>query len=135
MADLSQTAANVQPGANAVLEPITFGGTVTAGMPLYKDTSDNKWKPADADAEASSMARCIAMCGGADGQRGIGQFAGDFNPGATVAVGETYVVSTTAGGIAPEADLLSGDFNTVIGVGISTSQIRLGFVRSGVAHA
>ena len=60
---------------------------------------------------------------------------GTINPGATVAVGQTYVVSATAGGIALESDIGSGVFMSLIGIGISTSQIKLASLNTATAHA
>jgi hypothetical protein len=65
--------------------------------------------------------------------------AGDIAIGATVGVGTVYVLSATPGGIAlgcpGVTDVVTGGtfFTSVLGVGISTSQIRVGIVVGGVA--
>ncbi len=134
MADLSVTAGSVIPGTGAQYERATSGATITAGQLLYKDTSDsNKAKLADCDAEASAVLWGVAMNGASSGQKVTIQTAGDFNPGATATIGEVYVVSSTAGGIAPIGDLLTGDYVTILGVATTASNISMAKKTSGVA--
>lgn len=138
MADITTTAANVLAGSDAKKTRVTAGATVTAGKALYRDSADNKYKLADADAEATAACDGIALTGGADGQPIIiarPSLGGTINLGATLAVGQTYVVSTTAGGIAPISDLGSGDFATIIGVATSTSILKFGYLAPKVAKA
>jgi hypothetical protein len=54
---------------------------------------------------------------------------------AALAAGQVYVVSTTAGGIAPVADMGAGDFVTVLGIGTSTTVLKIGIIQSAVAKA
>ena len=50
MADVSVTAASVVKTATTIFGIGVAGGTVTAGQPVYQDTTaSNKLKPADAD--------------------------------------------------------------------------------------
>ncbi len=137
MAALSQTAANVVAGTGSVRQAGTFGGTITAGMPLYRDAGDaNKLKAARANAAATAVCVGIALNGGANGQPGDYQSSGQVNLGATLAVGETYCVSdAVAGQIVPIGDLGSGDYVTILGVAISTSLLQLDIHVSGVAKA
>ena len=137
MADLTITASQVQP---ADLSAHTFegvaGAAITAGQPLYKDSTDgNALKPADADAAASARCVGIAVAGAADGQPVRYQRTGDvtLGAGAAMTVGTVYVVSATAGGIAPLADLASGDYVSILGVAISASVLRLNLLNSEVA--
>ena len=136
MADLTITAANVVKGATAKVLQGTYGATVTAGQTVYADAADNgRFKPADADA-ATAAARAtagIALNSGSAGQPADIQTDGLITIGGTVTVGEIYVQSATPGGIAPAADLVTGDSVTVLGVGVSASQIDLNIHRSGVA--
>lgn len=127
MADITVTAANVAAGANASTEIGTAGVTVTAGQLLYKDSTDSSHlKLADADAsQATAQLVGIALHGSLDGQPLKFQVEGDCNPGATVAVGTTYVVSGTAGGIAPIADLASSDYTSILGIATTTSNIEI----------
>lgn len=135
--DLSITAANVQPGTNPAYEDGTAGASITAGQALYRDASDsNKWKLADANASATIAAcRGLATHGASSGQPIRVQTGGGINPGATVAVGELYVVSSTAGAICPASDLTTGWYTCIIGIGTTTSNIDLYIKPGGVAHA
>lgn len=138
MVDLTVTAASVIPGANAKRTSgiIGTGVTVTAGQSVYIDPADNRVKLADADAVTSAAAAGIAELGGGPGQEiPILYEDDDLTPGATLAVGGTYVVSTTAGGIAPIADLASGDFPTHLFIATSTTKAKLKVVIGGVAKA
>lgn len=137
MAALSQTAANVAAGSGSVRQAGTFGGTITAGMPIYRDAGDsNKLKAARANATGTASVVGISLNGGANGQPGNYQSSGQINLGATLAVGETYCVSdAVAGQIVPIGDLGSGDYVTILGVAISTSLLQLDIHNSGVAKA
>lgn len=135
MADITITTANVAEGSNAVVEHGTAGAAITIGQAVYKDSSDSKWKLADADnsaATAGSNDIGIALTeADADGQRISVQKRGDINLGATLTVGEIYVLSGTAGGIAPEADLASNDWVTVLGVASTASNLVMDPIVSG----
>jgi hypothetical protein len=113
----------------------TAGGTITAGMPLYKDTTDgNALKPGDASAAASAAFAGIALNGAADGQPvAYAKPGATINWGATLAKGTLYVISATAGGVAPVADLASGEYITALAVGIGTANAKVIGVETGVA--
>jgi hypothetical protein len=134
MADITVTAASVVPGDGAVYLDGIFGATVTAGQLCYRDMADGaKFKLAQNDGTlAESQHAGVAINGGASGQPGRLQTDGDFNPGGTVVVGELYLVSATAGAIAQEADVGSGKYVSFVGIGITTSKIRMGIINSGV---
>lgn len=126
MADLTVTAASVIAGSNAKTVAGTFGATITAGKAVYQDTSDNKWKLADANlSAAAAVLGGIALNGGSDGQPALIQTGGNINPGATVVVGTIYVLSATAGGICPAADLVSGMYTNIVGIGTTSSNIAM----------
>jgi hypothetical protein len=137
MVDISITAANVLPGTNARRVTGTAGATITQGKAVYLDTTDNKYKLADANASAATAAAAgIALTSGADGQPIDVQYGGRITIGGTAVAGTTYIVSGTAGGVAPDADGASGWYKTVLGVGISATQIEMpqaGPFVSGVA--
>jgi hypothetical protein len=48
-------------------------------------------------------------------------------------VGQVYVASTNAGGIAPYADLGSGDYVTILGVATTATNLKLSINQSGIA--
>jgi len=134
MADLSGTAANGQPGTGAVIKSGTFGATITAGQSVYLDPNDNKFKAFDANLSATAGTLYgVALNGGANGQPANVIVGGNYNPGATVAVGTIYVGSATAGGICPAADLATGHYTNVLGVATTASNIAVNIQASGVA--
>lgn len=138
MTDLSITAGNVIAGSNAVIRRGVAGATITAGAVVYLDeVTTGEWLLADAD-NASAAARGsgrigIALNGASDGQPLAVQVDGDITIGATMTAGVTYYLSDEPGAIAPYADLVTGDYVTVVGTSISTTVLRLSFDYSGVA--
>lgn len=134
MADITITAGNVLKGTGAKTRAVRYGGTITAGMAVYEDTSDSSdCKAADCDASSTTAAVAgIALNGGADGQPGEILTEGPITIGGTAVVGTIYVLSGNAGGIAPSTDLAQNDYVSVIGVGISATQIYVKINNSGV---
>ena len=136
MADLSSITA-VRPADNAVLNTdATYGATIAAGQTVYKDTADaDKWKLADADnttATAGSGGIGIAVTPGVDGGKGIVATGGKvILVGTTMAVGTTYIVSDTPGGIKPTADAATGDYVTIVGNASTTTQLDITLVATG----
>jgi hypothetical protein len=136
MADISITATSVVAGSNCRRAFKSAGGTVTAGQPVYLD-SNGKVQAADANASATTAAVYgIAENGGAINQRiSVILEDDDLTIGATVAIGDVLILSGTAGGIAPVADLVSGWYCTVLGVAKSTTKINFYPVAAGAAKA
>lgn len=133
MSDLSITAANVVPAANAILIDGIAGATIAAGQLCYKD-STNQYQLSDANgAAALRTVDGIAVNSASSGQPIKLQTGGDLNPGATVVVGKPYVLSATAGGIAPVTDLATGHYVSTIGIGTTASNISVKIHNSGVA--
>lgn len=133
MADVTVTAANVQKASDTLIDYGILGATVTAGQTVYKD-ANGVYQLADANASATTAAVTgIALNGGASGQPVAVAIGGTLNPGFTVTVGAVYVLSATAGGIAPVADLASGWRTGILGVGLTASSLGLILYRSGVA--
>ncbi len=133
MADLVLTAASVLKGAGATISDGTAGGTVTAGQPVYQDAADgDQWKAADANASVSTAAVVgIALHASLDNQPLQILTSGPITIGATVAVGTTYVLSNTAGGICPNLDATSGWYKTILGVATSATVIQITLNVSG----
>lgn len=136
MADISITAASVVPATDG--SP-TFGRgmagvTITAGQTLYLDSTDNTLKLADCDLSVAA-ATCvgIAVSGGAAGQMVVFQKGGRLTAGGTLTKGLIYVVSNTAGGIMPSADLSSGEYASILGVAESASVLKMNLFNSGIA--
>jgi hypothetical protein len=136
VADLTITAANVGRGGatTEIQQNCQFGEAMTQGQSTYLST-DNKWYKADADTSSASMAKGVVMTPASTNGYGDIALSGPIAIGATVAVGQVYVVSTTAGGIAPYADLGTGDFVTILGVADTTSTINLSINATGIAKA
>jgi len=136
MADLTQTAANVLAQSGAKIDRTgVAGASLTRGMPVYIDPADYKAKIADNNVSAT-LANVYGLALGdvADGQPVAICTEGDINIGATLVVGETYVLSATAGKICPIADV-STNYVTILGVAISASLLRLKPIVSGIQHA
>ena len=136
MADVTITAASVVPSANAEFYQGTAGGTITAGMACYLDTSTNTLKAADANASAlTPVVKGIAAHGASAGQPLRVQTAGSITIGGTVVLATVYVLSATAGGIAPDADAASGMYCSIIGVATSATVLALSIFNSGALKA
>ena len=135
MADVTVTALNVAPAGQCSIRVVQLGETVTHGQVLYQKTTDRKYWLADADASDTALAQGIALHGGAANDYVVMAVAGPVDVGGTLTVGTTYVVSTTAGGIAPLADLGSGDFVTILGTASAAGVLPLSIERTEIAKA
>lgn len=134
MADVSVTAASVVPSTDTQVADGVAGATITAGQTVYLDSATSTYKLADANASSTTAATVgIAMNGASAGQYLKVATTGTITPGFTVTTGEIYVQSATAGGIAPKADLASGHYPVIIGIGTSASLLKLSMFRGGVA--
>lgn len=138
MANLTITAANVLAGSGARIERgYAAAQNLTGGQSVYLDTSTDppRWRQADADAAGgtASMVGGVALHSTSALQPVAVITEGDYNPGATVAVGTIYVVGATAGSIAPAADLTSGWYTAIIGIATTTSNINIMRHAGGVA--
>lgn len=138
MSDLSITPASVATVKGNVFND-TSAVALTAGQTIYKDSSvpsAEVMRLADADLSlAASTVRGIALHACAAGQPIAYQIDGTITIGATLAVGQVYVLSANAGGIAPVSDLTTNWRTSIIGVGQTASVLLLGISNSGVVHA
>jgi hypothetical protein len=134
MADLVITAAAVLAAASATVEAGKAGATITAGQPVYRDSADQKYKLSDADSAtaAAKAPRGIALNGGSDGQPLSIIKSGDLTMNAVLIAGTAYYLSPTPGGIAPLADVLSGDDVVLLGVAKSTTVLAVDIQIPGV---
>jgi len=141
MADLTITAANITPGSVTGMSVLktsgTAGATITAGQAVYIDASDsNKIKLADADASSTAAAAVgISLHAALSGQPIQYITSGPLNFGAILTTGTYYVVSSTAGGICPTADLSVGEYSTLLMYAYSTSVGIVMPTATGVAIA
>lgn len=134
MANLTQTAANVRLRAPSPVVTLIASAAVTQGMPVRPD--GDKYRPAQATSAANADSQYIAMTpASAEGDPFIAVRSGSLiDLGATLVVGETYVVSATAAGaIAPIGDLAATQFPTILGVATTSSTLQFRPLASGVA--
>lgn len=137
MADLSITVANVIAGSGAKKVAGTAGATITAGQVVYLDSATDTYKLADCDSATAAIRSPagIALHGSLAGQPLTILAKGPITIGATVAASVAYYLSPTAGGICPVADLSSGDYAVVLGLGTSTTVIEVDIQEAGAALA
>jgi hypothetical protein len=120
MGDIAVTVVNVKPLNGAVTRRGVLGGVSTPGMLMYLDGS-NGWKPADADALASSQGRAILISlpnGGVTGAIGDACDLVVFGPVtgyASMTPGGAVFGSTTAGKMDQTAPAAEDDYAVAIG--------------------
>ena len=115
MADITVTEANVRVKAGDVQTSVVQAGEAIArGQSVYLSSNkyylaDNSVDLATAAAVGVSLTSCVTN----------GYFVivtkGDMDVGATLVVGEVYIVTDTAGGIGPIGDVLTTQFTTPLG--------------------
>ena len=139
--DVTVTAASVVPSAKAIYNHGTCGGTITVGQAIYQDVSGTTYtlKAANIQAVGGSVAAArvvgIAVSGCAVNQEATFVTSDpDFTPGGTVAAGTVYTGGSAAGTIAPAADLATGDFTNVIGIGKANNKMYLKPFAGNTAH-
>jgi predicted transcriptional regulator len=136
MADVSITPANVVPGADA--QPLNgiSGETITAGMAVYLKSSDGRYWKSQMDGTAAEAAIAgIATTGSSAGQNVVVQIGGTLTIGGTVVAGTVYIVSATAGGICPVADIASTNYLSIVGYATTAAIIVVTKQATGVVHA
>lgn len=124
-ADLSITTTSFVHGANAEKVLGTAGATITIGQLVYLDQTTNTWKLADSDASVTTAAvGGIAASGAVSGQSLIVVTRDDdMTLGATLSMSApVYVLSSTAGGIAPVGDISVGEYPRVVLIAKSTTK-------------
>jgi hypothetical protein len=116
MADLTVTPGSVLFTSGTKITG-TAGAAVTAGQAVYEDSTTSTLKLAQADGTAAEVAAVgIALHAAGSGQPLVYAAQGSvINIGATTSTATTYVVSATAGGVAPQADLVSTNKITRLG--------------------
>lgn len=110
---------------------------ISGGQAVYEDLSNSgKFNLADADVEASAKMIGIAVGDAAAGEYCTIALVGSVITtagGASFTKGVVYYVSTTAGGLAPFADLASGDYVTLAVLALSTTTALVLGTIGGVA--
>jgi hypothetical protein len=139
MADISVTASSVKPTTNTVIGRGTAGATITAGQVVYADPADSfKIKPAlSSNQTQSNNIVGIALHGASADQPIAYAIQGDVTFNAVLTAAGVFVAGSAAGGISPSADLDSSSntrYGTVLGIGTSTTNLRVGIIMSGVLN-
>lgn len=135
MADLTITAANVRPAAQAPTPTmVQLAESVTAGQAIIKLATESKWRKADANAASNGTEyagefdlRIALDSGSADDWISAAPEGAEVAIGATLTVGQVYGLSTTPGGIAPLSDLVGYASDThvrLIGQAKTTSILK-----------
>lgn len=139
MSDITITATSVKKTATTVTEEGIAGETITAGQAVYKDQADNnKLKLADANLSlAASRAIGVALHAATLDQPLEYAVSGDVTYGSGLTAGVVYVVSATAGAVAPSADLDTNStwYATILGVASSTSNLKLAIKAGNAINA
>lgn len=134
MAALSGITA-VRPTSNTQADLQQFGATISAGQPVYADSTDsNKNKLADNNASAATATvKGIAITPGVSSGYGYVATSGSIIlVGTTMTVGKAYYLGATAGEIIPEADLATGNYVTRLGTASSATQLDLDISSTGI---
>lgn len=117
------------------MQVVTFGETVTNGMAVYLKSDTLYWKAKNNGTLAEYHAVGIVLSGGTANQQGVILTSGECIIGATLVVGQTYILSANFGGVCPIADLASTRFLTYIGYASTAAILRVGFNATGIALA
>lgn len=133
MADITITAANVIAASTVQKRAGIAGATVTAGQVVHRDATTGRYVLSDADAVGIGAVTefAIALNGAANGQPLQVALRGDVTLGGMTA-GTSYYLSPNPGGIAPRADVVTGDNVILLGVAKSTTVLALAPIVSGV---
>lgn len=131
MANKTITPANFIPSDRANYLPrVTWGESVTQGQPVYKN-ADGRHYLADANDEDKLPVLGVAATAGAIGQPGLVVSSDpECTPGFAIAAGEVVIVSATAGEVAPVGDAASGDYVSILYVGIGSNKAALSITSS-----
>lgn len=124
-ADISITAANFRAGSTAQFHTGTAGTTITAGQLVAISASTGRYVLADANDAVLCKVAGIAAHAAIDGAPlAIVYYSNDMTLGGTLSTATmVYVLSATAGGIAPAADLSAGGlYPHAVIMAISTTQ-------------
>jgi len=126
-ADLSITAASFVPSTSAKYLTGIAGTTITAGQVVVTSASTGKYVLADADDSTIIGIVGVAAHGASAGQPlNVVTEDPDLTLGATLSMSvPIYVLSSTAGGIAPSADISVGEYPLLILVAKSTTKCVL----------
>jgi hypothetical protein len=131
MADITMTAASIVPvsgNANNVFEYGISNAAIAAGQTVYYDPTTGLYGLFDTDSATVAVhtLRGLAVSSApAAGAAVVVQTAGTCAVGSVLTAGRVYCGGAgTAGGVAANADLASGDYIHSLGIAISTSVLE-----------
>ena len=112
------------------------GGTIAVGDAFYKD-ADGKHQAADANAgSVESTVVGIAVTGASLDGYFVSVTSGGIDLGATLTIGETYILGgTAAGDIAPVADRATGWYTSDIGFASAADRLQVAISNGGIVAA
>lgn len=129
MTDITITAANVSLISGPTLDGQVAGGVITTGQPVYLSDAGT-WLRAQGDGTAveagsNNLGIALASAAAAGAKLSIAVDGAIVSYGPVLTAGLFYIISDNAGGLCPSADAGSGDKVTLVGLAISTSQLRI----------
>lgn len=134
MPDLSFTPSLLVPGEGAQLTNAIAGANLVAGLVCTFNASGQAVLAA-ATSVASAAVRGIAAGTSTTGQPCRLFSTGTIDFGADVlSPGRLYYLSSTAGGIMTEADLVAGNVTTQLGMALSARVLQLRIWSSGIVR-
>src|SRR5262245_515122 len=135
MAELVIDGSGVLAGTGGAVEQGVAGETVTAGQVVYQDGATKTYKLADGTTAVKAAAKGVSTHAAATGQPLRVQTGGAIDMGAPahLTVGQIYVVGATPGSIAPIADLVATNVQTVLGIATSDQVLTLRLWLTGLA--
>jgi hypothetical protein len=138
MANYTITTANVAIAeSNARATVIQVGEAVAEGAAVYLDTTTSKFMLADATTATKAAVVGIVISPAALDGYALMQTSRKYIAGTTLVAGDPVYLSATAGGgnLCPHADLIATNYVTLIGHAVSTTEIKLDLILTGVAVA
>ncbi len=134
MADLSVTAGSVAFTSGEVGHA-NAGETITAGQVLYLTTAGVAMKSQADGTTLEATIAGVALNGGATGQPiAYAKHGSVINPGATMALGDVYCSSVTAGGIGLMEELASTNKISRLGWPLTTTSLKIDIANTGTVH-
>lgn len=137
MAAISVTASSVVASTdNNDLDRGIAGEAITAGQALCRNSTTGVIELFDGNGASAYMKICVGIAAHAasTGQPIIFQRQGNMTFNAVLGAGVPYFGGSTAGGIHPAGDLGSGITTVLIGVGTSTTVLKINIFNSGAAQ-
>jgi hypothetical protein len=112
------------------VETRTLAADIAAGKTVALD-ANGALVLADASTSDLSKVYGVVVTGGVTGEVAVVITGGKYTTGATMTPGVTYVQSATAGGLAPAADLSSGDYLVNVITAVTTTTAYVNIFRTG----